>query len=488
MIKSLRWRLQLWHALILLVVLVGFGGGLFVEMRRTQFYDIDTELGQAAHAVLAQVRTHGRPPGPWDGGRHRGPEGREDRVKPHPHELFAPPDRQDRSPELPARFRQRYEEDDVARPYFAVWRSGAALLHASGLPADTPMPDVQPAAVHDGPEPPQFRQRGALREAIQSGPGGLLVLVGRSIQTELNQLRQLAYLLLATGAGVLGVGLVGGWLISKRAVLPIVAMTATAEAISASNLSQRIDVAETDSELGRLGRVLNAMFDRLEAAFERQVRFTADASHELRTPVSIIFADTELALTKNRSGEEYRQTIETCHRAAKRMRCLVDALLTLARIDSGELVLRQGRFDLGDVATECAELLRPLAAQKQLRWELSVASVEITGDPERIAQVIMNLLTNAVHYNREGGEVRLSVARDTEGTVLTVSDTGIGIPPEDQPHIFERFYRADKARSQELGGSGLGLAICQSIVQAHGGSIALTSEVNQGTRFIVRLP
>lgn len=488
MVKSIRWRLQLWHALVLLVVLASFGGGLLVQLRRIRFHDIDAELGQAAHALLAQVRGRGRPPMPREGGGyHRGPAGREERRQPPWHEPFSPSDHHDRPPELQARFRQSYEEDAATRPYFAVWR-GRTLLYANGLPDDTPRPDVTPSAVPDGPEPPQFRQRGDLREALQIGPGELLVLVGRPIRPELDQLRQLACLLTTTGAGVLGVGLVGGWLISNRVVRPIAAMSETAEAISASNLSQRIDVAETDSELGQLGQVLNAMFDRLEAAFQRQVRFTADASHELRTPVSIVLAGTELALTKNRSAEEYRETIETCHRAAKRMRCLVDSLLTLAWIDSGELVLRQERFDLGAVATECADLLRPLAAEKHLRWELDVSCEEITGDPERIAQVIMNLLTNAVHYNREGGEVRLSVARDDTGTGLTVSDTGTGIPLEDQPHVFERFYRADKARSQEVGGSGLGLAICQSIVEAHGGTITFTSEPSQGTRFVVRLP
>jgi heavy metal sensor kinase len=314
------------------------------------------------------------------------------------------------------------------------------------------------------------------------------VLVGRSVAPELADLTRLAWQLLSTGLGVLALGLAGGWVLSRRAVRPIEAMSATAAAISADNLSRRIDLADVDSELGRLGQILNAMFARLEAAFERQVRFTADASHELRTPLSVIHSHAELALARPRSAEDYRAALEASLRAAKRMKGLVDGLLTLARADAGRLEMTRGHLDLGELVQESAALLAPLAAAAGVHVSLAAKPVAVTGDAGRLTQVVTNLLTNAIHYNRAGGSVTVTVESIEGEAVLTVADTGRGIPAADREHLFERFYRVDKARSRELGGSGLGLAICKSIVEAHGGAITFTSEVDRGTTFEVRLP
>lgn len=562
MFRSIRGRLQLWHALVLMLVLASFGGLLYGQIRHAKFKEIDSELEGSAMALYGQLRYW---PPPWfRPGEHRpGRDDRDGRGNPaEPAAKLPPPelpkassDKEKASPnkeasnkdaakperknnkrpserseakktadgkqaqsaagqkksgeepdprnrpggrgprgfpswpdiELPGRYLQRFGDDPALQPYFAIYHGNGEIFKQARTPDDLPAPDFEPWD-GEGPQPPEFRQRGNLREVVQPGFFGIKVIVGRSIEPELAQLRHLAMLLAATGAGVLVVGLVGGWIISNRAVRPISQMSATAEAISVQNLSQRINVTETDSELGRLASVLNQMFDRLEAAFQRQVRFTADASHELRTPVAIILADAELTLTRERSPQDYRETIETCHRAARRMKSLVDALLTLARMDSGEFELHHQPFDLGQVAGECVDLLRPLACQRRLKLEFDAAPAEMNGDPERIAQVVMNLVTNAVNYNRDDGEVRVNVARENGEVVLSVADTGIGIPLEDQAHIFERFYRVDKARSRELGGSGLGLAICRSIVQAHRGTISFTSEPDQGTTFVARFP
>jgi len=286
----------------------------------------------------------------------------------------------------------------------------------------------------------------------------------------------------------MAIGLLGGWLLSARAIRPIKTITSTAQNISASNLSRRISLIETENELGSLAAVLNAMFARLEAAFERQIRFTADASHELRTPLSIIYSHAELALARDRSAEEYRKSIETCFRASKRMKSLVDSLLVLARADAGKLEIRREELDLSESAEDCLELVRPLAAEKKIQLKSELQSARICGDTFRLAQVITNLLTNAINYNREGGSVTIGVKADGGQAILTVSDTGVGIAQEDQKHLFERFYRVDKARSRELGGSGLGLAICRSIVEAHGGRISLASEPGKGTTITASLP
>ena len=257
---------------------------------------------------------------------------------------------------------------------------------------------------------------------------------------------------------------------------------------SASNLSERIDESRIKSELGRLAQVLNRMFGRLQASFERQARFTADASHELRTPVSVVLAQSELALAKQRSPEEYQEALGACYRAAKRMESLVDGLLTLARIDAGQLEIRHEPVDLRQVVENSVALLKPLADQKQIELKCNLQVVVVTGDAERLGQVVANLMNNAITYNHEGGQVRLHLAAEEDNATLSVSDTGIGIEDSDLPRVFERFYRVDKARTGNSGGIGLGLAICQEIVLSHGGMIDVASVAGNGTTFTVRLP
>jgi two-component system OmpR family sensor kinase len=295
----------------------------------------------------------------------------------------------------------------------------------------------------------------------------------------------------ATGAGVLLLGLAGGWYLVGRALQPIAAMSSTAQAISATNLSQRIDVAGTESELGPLARILNGMLERLEIAFEHQKRFTADASHELRTPLAVICSQTELALARERSSEEYRKALETCSRAAERMRELVDGLLTLARADAGMIHLDRAPFDVTACVLDCVEMMRDLAAEREVEIDLGdlpSAEVEWNGDLHRFARVVINLLSNAIRYNHPGGRVSVALTDPGSEIVLEIADTGIGIPPEEQATIFKRFHRVDKARTRDAGGSGLGLAISQSLVAAHGGTIECRSEPGQGSTFTVRLP
>jgi heavy metal sensor kinase len=342
-----------------------------------------------------------------------------------------------------------------------------------------------------------LRTRGTNREAVRYGPFFTRLVVGKSLEPEYAELRRLAWLLAAAGAGVLVMGLAGGWVLSKRAVRPIGKITRVAEEVSASSLSQRIEMKEIPSEFASLASVLNDTFARLEAAFAQQVRFTADASHELRTPLSVIHTHAQLALSRERSAEEYKNTIATCLRASNRMKSLVDSLLLLASADAGRLTLDPQPFDLRDVVEECVALVAPLGEERRVEVRVEPAAgaaegrggeAEVEADAARISQVIINLLSNGIRYNWEGGSVTASVSTDADFVVLSVADTGVGIPPEHQVHIFERFYRVDKARSREVGGSGLGLAICKNIVDAHGGTIGFESGKEGGTVFTVRLP
>jgi heavy metal sensor kinase len=301
-------------------------------------------------------------------------------------------------------------------------------------------------------------------------------------------MRRFAGLLLAAGGAVLALGLGGGWWLAGRVIRPIDQISAAASRISAGNLSERIDVAEADNELGRLAGVLNSTFARLEAAFAQQAQFTADASHDLRTPLAVIISETQTALARERSAAEYRETLEGCLVTAQQMRRLTESLLELARFDAGQESMQREPFDLSQVVRQCVELVRPLAERRGIKLACELAAVQCQGDAERLSQVVTNLLTNAIQFNREQGEIRVSIEANNSSALIQVADTGAGIAAEDLQHIFERFYRADKSRSRAEGRNGLGLAICKAIVDAHGGSIEVTSQVGSGSTFTVKLP
>jgi heavy metal sensor kinase len=336
----------------------------------------------------------------------------------------------------------------------------------------------------------RLRQRGPRREALKRGPQATIILVGKPIAREMNELASFGWRLAGSGCLALGVGLAGGWAISRGIVRPISRISATAAAISATNLSGRIEAAQLDSELVGLAGILNDMFSRLQDEFSRQTRFTADASHELRTPVALLHSQIELALNRRRTPEEYREALETCQRASARLRSLLDGLITLARADAGKLALSFQPVDLVALAEEVADRHRGDAerAHVSLATAPPGAPVEVKGDPASLARLLDNLLTNAIRHTPDGGRIEISATANQREAVLSVADTGCGIPEEDLPHIFERFYRVDKARSRSSGGSGLGLAICQSIVEAHSGTIDCTSKLDEGTTFVVRLP
>ena len=321
-------------------------------------------------------------------------------------------------------------------------------------------------------------------------------MLGCSFAPELKELHRTAFNLTAVGGLILLIGLTGGWWFVSRAIKPIEDISSTAVKISAGDLSQRINVPEAESELGKLASVLNSTFARLDAAFAQQKQFASDVAHELRTPVTVILTQTQTALNRERTAPEYRETVEASQRAAQRMRKLIHALLELARLDAGQEQMKRLRFDFSSAVTECIELIKPIAGERGVKIVSELTPLEIAGDAERLAQVVTNLLTNAIQYNKPEGEVRVKLASQGGLAVLTVSDTGNGISPEDLPHVFKRFYRGDKSRTGSppslgfgaAGSAGLGLAIAKAIVEAHGGAIEVSSTENAGTTFTVRLP
>jgi two-component system OmpR family sensor kinase len=494
--NSIRWRLQAWHSLILVAVLIGFGVTAYRVARGNQLRRIDQELQQ-------RLMTAFRPGPPAE--RH-GPKGPPTQGPPleGPHPEGPHPERRPNDfghEHDPSAWRQHMQEviahagaleaGQTNAFYYIVWqRDGTLLASSPGTPRDVPMPaETETVEREAGDRPgPITRTRGEFREFCLCFPFGDRALVGRSMAPDLAAMHRLALWLFTAGAAVLTLGMAGGWWVATRAIRPIEDISATAVKIAGGDLSQRINASDTESELGRLAGVLNSTFARLEAAFANQVRFTADASHELRTPVSVILSQTQTALSRERGAAEYRETLEACQRAAQRMRKLIESLLELARLDAGQELMKREPFDLSRVARESVELVRPLATERGMQIHCELPPVDCIGDAERMGQVVTNLLSNAIHFNREKGEVSV-VARAENGTAfLTVADSGVGIPPEDLRHIFERFYRVDKSRSRIQGKTGLGLAICKAIVEAHSGSIEVTSQPGGGSKFEVRLP
>jgi heavy metal sensor kinase len=333
-----------------------------------------------------------------------------------------------------------------------------------------------------------LRQRGDIHEAYVVIGGGEVILVGRSLAQYLLRLHAVAWLMTAAAAMILGTGLlVGRWLVGLS-LRPIAEISAAASKIAAGDLGKRIETGDTESELGELALVLNTTFARLEASFARQARFTADAAHELRTPIAVLLTHTQNAMAVACASEEHHEALAACQRAAQRMRSLTESLLWLARLDSGAAPPQRTRIDLAVRVSAVLELIRPLAERRRIALTADLAPAVCQGDSGQIDQVITNLLGNAIDHNVDGGSVRVDTRAGPEGAVLTVSDDGPGIDAEHLPHVFERFFRADSSRSRSSGGVGLGLAIARAIVESHGGTIRAESEPGCGAIFTVSIP
>jgi two-component system, OmpR family, sensor kinase len=323
---------------------------------------------------------------------------------------------------------------------------------------------------------------------MMRGPRQTTILVGMPVENINRDMRAFVWQLVLSGSVVLIVGLTGGWLVSRSIIRPVESIAKTASRISGDNLSERIDEETVETELSGLASVLNDTFDRLQEAFDRQTQFTADASHELRTPLAVLRSQAELTLSRSRSEAEYRQAIDACLKAAIRMTGLVEKMLLLARSDSGATLLKKVPVKWADVVQEAIDQLEPLAKEKKVTQHKKLKPVTVSGDSLALSQVVCNLISNAIQYNRSGGRVEIRLRSNDIEAELEIRDNGPGIPEVDQPHIFERFYRVDKARTRTSGGNGLGLAICLSIVKAHAGEISFESTPGEGTTFWVRLP
>jgi heavy metal sensor kinase len=297
-------------------------------------------------------------------------------------------------------------------------------------------------------------------------------------------------LMLVTSPILLAVATVGGIFLAGRALQPIDRLTRLAGEISAGNLRQRLGPTRQRDEVGRLAATFDTMLDRLEQAFHQQRQFVADASHELRTPLTIIRGDLDVLLRRARTPDEYAEALRNWREEITRLSQLAEDLLTLAQADSGHAVRAFELINLDDVVEESAAGARRLAQDRgvQLEVMLEQRPLPIVGDPILLRQLVFNLMDNAVKYTPRGGRVAVWLTAQSTVATLMVADTGTGIASQDLPHIFDRFFRADEARSRHQGGSGLGLAIARWSAEAHGGTITVQSQVGKGSTFTVVLP
>lgn len=491
--RSIRWRFAFWLAFLLTIVLAGFGFTAYQLHRNNQFAQLDEELKQRAAVVAAVLRT---PPLMMDRGpRNFGPG---DRFG-GPPRRFGPEDAPEKSDEFTgdnnlaqqkfsrsAEISRLFSETSTNGYYYVAWtRIFGAREYSQSTNAPVAIPQPERRGFDVGTYP---RNRDIYREVYQFTERGDCILIGKSVLAERQATQHFALWLAVGGLIVLLLGVGGIWFIAGRALRPVQEIGVTATRISAGNLTERINAATTEDELGELAATLNSTFARLETAFKKQQQFTADASHELRTPLTVMISEAQTTLARPRTEAEYRETVETCLQTAQQMRQLTDALLQLARLDAGQEWLQSRPIDLATLTRSAVEQLRPLAAAQKIQIHDVLQPAPTHGDADLLLRVVTNLILNAIQHSRPEGTIQLTTQTNPTGAQLEVHDTGVGISAEDLPHIFDRFYRADKARSRSDGHSGLGLAICQAIITAHGGKISVTSQPDKGSIFTLCLP
>lgn len=459
--RSLRFQLTSWFAALLLVVMTGFGAFTYLRVKTYVVEVTATSLThraqQIAQTLLSNISEMG--------------------------ERYVFSEIQTRyAPELNDKF-------------IRITRDDGTLLYRSGAPNDRSFNPVEvpPSRKITEPEIREKTLRSGGRMLVAAVPcatrqSSYLVEVGASLA---GSLRVLNTLLWTLGAGlflIVALAIFGGWVLVKRALTPVRYIMLAAQDITLHHLSRRLPVPNTGDEIAGLSVVLNQMIARLDESFQNTSRFSADASHELRTPLTIMRGELEALIEQPDLGAANRDALASLLEEVERLSRIVERLFALSRLDTGEAQIERVRFDLADLAQTTVEQMCLLAEEKHISLDCQTRErVEIEGDRARLKQVVVNLLDNAIKYTPEGGKVALSVYMQNDAAFLDVADTGPGIADSALPHVFERFYRADKVHSRDVDGAGLGLSIVQSICAAHGGSVSIANDAPNGCRVTVGL-
>jgi heavy metal sensor kinase len=316
-----------------------------------------------------------------------------------------------------------------------------------------------------------------------------IVHIGRSMEMQEGVMHEYLLFYIYSVPLILVISIALGWFFADRALKPFEEITETAEKINYENLNTKIVTAHKEEEIQRLVQSFNAMVKRLDDSFQQMRKFNANAAHELRTPLAILQGETEVALRSQHLPEELRLVLASNLEELDRLTRIVNDLLTLSEAEAGKQVLAKEPTDIRDLLEDLVDQIRLLASDRNLRLDLQCSpDLWIDADKLWIRRAVLNLLDNAIMYSKDGGTIEVLAGKEESKVRLRVRDCGIGVHPEDLPYIFDRFYRADPARSRGSGGSGLGLALVKWVIEAHGGTIRVESEPDRGSTFEICLP
>jgi heavy metal sensor kinase len=460
--RSLHFRLIVWHTVLLSAVALAFGFYTYLGLQHYLVSSLETTLERRSEQIAGSLVSHL-------------PDIGEEKLKQEIQILYAP---------------------EQNNRFIRVTDYSGAIIYTSGVPKDVsfapdeiPLPKVAT---------PLNRSESTLQgnqlyiATVPIAPTGsnhhYYVEVGSSdfsIQSTLQGLISTLFMGFPVLI-ILAVG--GGYFLVERSLSSVSAVMRAAEDISLHNLSKRLPIVHTGDKLEQLSQALNRMIGRLEESFQHVSRFTADASHELRTPLTLMRGELELIVEQPHLPADLRQQVGNVFEETERLMRITEGLLSIARLEAGEIKMELGIFDLSELTASTADQLRLLAEEKHITLQVSTkATIHVQGDAARIKQVIVNLIDNAIKYTPENGVVHVLVRSENSRAKFEVQDNGIGIAPEHISHIFDRFYRTDAARSRGVGGTGIGLSIVRSICHAHGGSVDIQSTEGKGTKVILEL-
>jgi heavy metal sensor kinase len=479
--RSLRFKLTLWYVLILGILLISFSGFLYFTLSKSLYRDVDEKLRSLAELIASEFASplskfgFGNVDQALETSLNLRPIGKFIQVLDQSGNIGRKSDNL-RNVQLP-----------ISLNALKNATKGSITFETNRSIGNTPL-------------------RIITFPVIENDHVTKIVQIASSLEEVEDALNTLFLILIIAVPLALMIAILGGQFLAHKALKPVDNITQTARVITSQNLNQRIAPLKVKDEISRLIETFNEMISRLDQSFRQVKQFSSDASHELKTPLTILKGEVEVTLRKERSLQEYQQTLKSNLEEINRMSQIVEDLLLLSRADVGEIGLNQEDINLSEIFNEVVTQMDMLATSKKLRLFASNhhQDIHMFGDALRIRELFINLIENGIKYTEQGGAIRVALSKEydplgrnssggTEGekeefVKIVVSDTGIGIAKEDQERIFNRFFRVDKARSREEGGSGLGLSICKWIVEAHQGEIRVESELGKGSSFIVKLP
>ena len=479
MLDSVRTRLTVWYSAVLAAVLVLVSATTYLIVRRTSMERTDAELAVLADSFVVTFE---------DELADEGGTGAAAIVS--------------------AAHQSMIEHRSGSDAFAVVGSDGRVLANSNDGSLSNVVPNSQAARALSSSEFQAFAREAETKDTslgtiarprfraysrhFRAGDESFVLVVLHSLHAQNETLETIGAAF--TWMILLGLGLAGtgGYFLARKSLAPVVAMGARARRIGASNLHERLPVQNTHDELGQLATIFNDLLNRLDQSFERQRRFIADASHELRTPLAILRGEAEVAMSQpGRPADEYLESVRILHEETSRLIKIVEDLFTLSRADAGQYQLSLEEVYLEEVVADCAHSARTLAREKNIELQVDAAAeCPMKGDETLLRRMILNLLDNAIKYTPAGGRVAIACAANGTDCEVHVTDTGRGIPAELQSRVFERFFRADPARSRagREAGAGLGLSIAQWIAQVHNGTLALVQSDARGSHFAVYLP